>query len=287
MLVLNPSVLQVIDYVLFGAGIGLTLYLGVALLRSPARRDPLAGYELPERGPGLEGLLLALGAFFLVNVVIAQAAQALGLKDAFDDIGSDGWHRLHTARGIGELVTAGVIAVLLWKSGALRTRGVGLARGVLVAVTAVLVLTPTLLLQLRMGEVIHRWVYPETDPPMHVVLDALDQSAWGPAGVAQLMIGAVVIAPLLEELFFRGVLLHTCWQVSGSRWLAIIVSGCLFGLVHVSQAQDVIPLATMGILLGYVRVRTGALWPCILAHALFNLRTMTLAILAPELLESA
>ncbi len=44
------------------------------------------------------------------------------------------------------------------------------------------------------------------------------------------------------------------------------------------------PLVTMGVVLGYVRLRCGTLWPCVVMHALFNARTMAFALLAPELL---
>jgi membrane protease YdiL (CAAX protease family) len=41
----------------------------------------------------------------------------------------------------------------------------------------------------------------------------------------------------------------------------------------------------MGVVLGYLRLRCGSLWPCIVLHALFNARTMIAALLAPELLD--
>jgi membrane protease YdiL (CAAX protease family) len=47
------------------------------------------------------------------------------------------------------------------------------------------------------------------------------------------------------------------------------------------------PLVTLGLALGYLRVRTGSLWPGIVLHAAFNGRTIALALLAPELLEEA
>jgi membrane protease YdiL (CAAX protease family) len=43
---------------------------------------------------------------------------------------------------------------------------------------------------------------------------------------------------------------------------------------------------TMGVILGYVRVRYRSLPACILIHALFNARTMVLVLLNPEMVRS-
>jgi membrane protease YdiL (CAAX protease family) len=88
------------------------------------------------------------------------------------------------------------------------------------------------------------------------------------AVAAVLMI--VLLAPVAEELFFRGFLfagLRTRW----SLWPAAITSGLIFGLVHAPTGiTTVVPLATLGFALCWLYDRTGSLWPCVIAHMINN-----------------
>lgn len=86
-----------------------------------------------------------------------------------------------------------------------------------------------------------------------------------------LVVGAVVViavAPLCEELFFRGVLFRVLRQRI-PLWPAAIVDGILFGFVHGSLV--IVPvLAVLGIMFCYVYERTGSLFPTIALHSLNN-----------------
>lgn len=97
-------------------------------------------------------------------------------------------------------------------------------------------------------------------------------------GVAVLWIGAVVVAPLAEELFFRGVIQTWLMRATGRRLLAIGVTAAIFGAVHLSwtppQFHAVLPLGLLAALLGLSYERTDALAAPIAVHALFNLSTM-------------
>lgn len=80
----------------------------------------------------------------------------------------------------------------------------------------------------------------------------------------------VGLAPIAEELFFRGFLfagLRTRWPL----WPAAITSGLIFGLVHAPTGiTTVVPLAALGIALCWLYNRTGSLWPCVIAHMINN-----------------
>lgn len=80
----------------------------------------------------------------------------------------------------------------------------------------------------------------------------------------------VLLAPLAEELFFRGFLfggLRSSW----SFWPAALLSGLIFGLVHAPTGiTAVIPLAALGFALCFLYDRTGSVWPCMIAHAINN-----------------
>lgn len=97
------------------------------------------------------------------------------------------------------------------------------------------------------------------------------------------LVGAAVfvcaVAPICEELFFRGfvfgALRHLHMRVAGRDlgvWVAAIVTGVLFGAVHLSSApiQYLIPLGFLGFVLCIVRWQTGSLYPCIALHSANN-----------------
>jgi membrane protease YdiL (CAAX protease family) len=78
----------------------------------------------------------------------------------------------------------------------------------------------------------------------------------------------ILIAPLMEELLFRGIILGGFLR-RYRPGTAVVVSAVLFGLVHLNPYQFVSALIT-GLLLGWLFLRTGSLWPCFVGHALYN-----------------
>ena len=101
------------------------------------------------------------------------------------------------------------------------------------------------------------------------------------AGFVVIAIATVLLAPAMEELFFRGLLLKALVRlftklgaVGGARAagviLAVIVDGLLFGLAHGEWIQ-LAGLATFGAILAAVSYRTGRLGMNMVAHASFNL----------------
>jgi membrane protease YdiL (CAAX protease family) len=85
--------------------------------------------------------------------------------------------------------------------------------------------------------------------------------------VALTLTASVIVAPLVEELLFRGYLLNL-WRSRHPLWAAILLSSFAFGLSHL-QATIFAMLA--GILLALVYLRFASLWPGTFLHALYNL----------------
>jgi membrane protease YdiL (CAAX protease family) len=71
-----------------------------------------------------------------------------------------------------------------------------------------------------------------------------------------------------EEAMFRGVLTHALRKRYGKVWLVVVV-GVLFGLFHFSIYRFV-PTALIGMLLTFLLVRTGSIFPCMLLHGINN-----------------
>ncbi len=88
-------------------------------------------------------------------------------------------------------------------------------------------------------------------------------------GIALFVLVAVIMAPLFEEIVFRGFLFRGLANSWGWVWGAL-VSSSVFGLAHL-QLDVFVPLTALGLALAWVYRRTGSLWTCIVMHAIFNL----------------
>lgn len=86
---------------------------------------------------------------------------------------------------------------------------------------------------------------------------------------------AVLVAPVVEEIVFRGVVLRGL-RSRLPPWLAIGVQGVLFGAAHIDPVRGrgniglVMVLAAVGIVLGGAAYLTRRLAPTMIAHALIN-----------------
>lgn len=95
-----------------------------------------------------------------------------------------------------------------------------------------------------------------------------------------------VIAPILEELFFRG-FMYRVFVKTWPKWLGSILTALLFGLIHF-QLQTIIPLFILGLILNYAYEKTDSVWTCVAFHSLNNTIALTLNIYLyfhPELLD--
>jgi membrane protease YdiL (CAAX protease family) len=82
-----------------------------------------------------------------------------------------------------------------------------------------------------------------------------------------LVVGAV-LAPVSEELFYRGMIYPLFRKHLGPMWGSII-SGIIFGLAHLDLWRA-IPLALGGIVLCYIYEKSGSILVSILAHGVWN-----------------
>lgn len=81
--------------------------------------------------------------------------------------------------------------------------------------------------------------------------------------------GAAVIAPLGEELLFRGIILSGL-LAHHSRVCAVLLSAVLFGMLHLDP-WTFVPIFISGMVWAWWVIRTGSLLPALFGHALNNL----------------
>ncbi|MEM9536521.1 MAG: CPBP family intramembrane glutamic endopeptidase [Cyanobacteria bacterium P01_A01_bin.3] len=94
----------------------------------------------------------------------------------------------------------------------------------------------------------------------------LESQGWVPGGIFLLVVS--VMAPLFEETLFRGFLLPSLTRVM-PVWGAIAISAVLFAVVHLN-VSDLLPLTTLGIVLGVVYSRSRNLLAPMLLHSCWN-----------------
>lgn len=82
-----------------------------------------------------------------------------------------------------------------------------------------------------------------------------------------LLVQLVVIAPLFEEFWFRGIVMQSLRPYGNG--FAIFVSGLLFGLTHANFSQFFYA-SVLGICLGYIAVSTKSIITTTVMHAMFN-----------------
>jgi uncharacterized protein len=104
--------------------------------------------------------------------------------------------------------------------------------------------------------------------------DDLPQELGADESTVNLLLVAVlvtVLAPVAEELFFRGFLFPAMWRRLGLA-AGVIGTGALFGVTHAgsSEPEFLAPLAVFGAALCLLYKWTGSLLPCMVLHALNN-----------------
>jgi membrane protease YdiL (CAAX protease family) len=108
----------------------------------------------------------------------------------------------------------------------------------------------------------------------------------GPVGIVMLVIAACIVAPIVEELAFRGVMLRAIMRRI-SFWPAAVLSSLVFGLLHAPTAPNaagVVVVIMLTFVFGVVQCvlvrRTGRLAPAIGVHAITNAIALAIALAA-------
>jgi membrane protease YdiL (CAAX protease family) len=248
--------------------------LVVAGLVTTAVRSLLIRRVLPAsryRGPSVFVLMgLGLVPTAVVNVAFARDAAAIFLGRGEPSL--LGSLALLTIVQIGLLAVAGLFVVLpralvgappLLARHPLRVVGLGLgigSAGWLVATSLALFIALL-------------WALAGLEPPVPPTEQLIAQ-------VEPLIVGIaiVVVAPIAEETFFRGVM-YSAWRREYGRRRALFGSAIVFGAVHLSPIHF-LPLALLGVALGWLYERSQSLLAPIIAHAAFNAITLGLALFA-------
>lgn len=187
--------------------------------------------------------LLGYGASSAIEIGVALVA-----IETVTIVGILGWLR---ARGI-----------LSWRIlGPVRPRWRHVAIGAGVGVAGFILATVV-------PELLRQWVGIPAPPRQQI----LDEVAAGGSGIWVLVVTVVVVAPVIEEVVFRGLLFQVLRRRTG-LWPGILLSSLTFAIVHlelIGRPLSLGALFVLGAWLAWALHRTGSLVVPVTAHALFN-----------------
>jgi membrane protease YdiL (CAAX protease family) len=175
---------------------------------------------------------------------------------------------------IGSIITIAVIIFLVRATFARQTKGFGLdvrtipkdllaAAGSLLAVWPVL--TMLFLTTVFLGQLIYG---PDFQIQKHEELELLTSCPQVSVRVV-IVVAAVLIIPVIEEMLFRGLFQTMIRSYMGKPWTSIAASSLLFTAAHANAAHWPVLLA-LAMCLGYSYEKSGSLFRPIFIHIFFN-----------------
>jgi membrane protease YdiL (CAAX protease family) len=261
-----------------GGGLAVVIGLVMNAVRALVVRQPLSAERY--RGPSV-GVLLLLAIVVSVIVSIAAAGDALAFQNG-GEVSVGGALIILTATQVGLVAVAvGFVAIPNALVGVRLLPPLRIARSILLGVGAAFAawIGVTLLSEIltRLLQLFGR------EPQPGVVQEAVSR-----LDPTVLILAVVLVAPVAEELFFRGVVLNA-WQREYGERRAVLGSAALFAAIHadirsfdalIGSVVQVVPIFGLGIALALVCLRTKSLVAPMAMHATFNAISLTLALLA-------
>jgi membrane protease YdiL (CAAX protease family) len=144
----------------------------------------------------------------------------------------------------------------------LRTRAIDPLVGIPIGVVVQLLVLPALYVPLL-------WALGQDQDDLSAPARALTDKAQGAVGWILLVLIVVVGAPIVEELFFRGLLLRSLLKRGLSEVWSCVICAAVFAAIHLEPLQFA-GLFVIGLVLSFLATRTGRLGPSIWTHAGFN-----------------
>lgn len=108
------------------------------------------------------------------------------------------------------------------------------------------------------------------------------QTTRDPLIIAMMVLAAVIVAPVCEEVVFRGYLYPAAKKFAGT-WVAGGCTALLFAAAHANLAA-LLPLFLFGVVLVVLYEKTGSIWAPVAVHLCFNGATVAIQLLAPYLI---
>ncbi|MGB2863125.1 MAG: CPBP family intramembrane glutamic endopeptidase [Sedimentisphaerales bacterium] len=242
-----------------------------ALADSPPRRNSMPPY-LP-----LVPLMLWFGAVSMAVVLVQKLTPGL-----------QGWQKIfrdHIVMSIGAIVTMAAMMFLAHVHFARRLKGFGLnintiAKDFFMAIVNLLTAWPLMMATITMTLIFAKLISgQEYQMQQHQQLEMITEYPQLPLRIMIVFV-AVVIAPLLEEMLFRGFIqttIRSFFNIKNSAWPAIAASSVFFAIMHENPGHWP-ALFVLGVCLGYSYEKSGSLFRPIFIHLFFNAYSVATAL---------
>lgn len=233
---------------------------------TPPAREPIAvGAGFWAAGAVLIYLVMPIGA----QIALAASGDLQAVMDGEPSLRSMAITLLGSATA-GILAAAGLLSVLRRRFPDLgfRLRATDLPWGFAILFVAL----PTIMLTTSVSGIVAQMITGDTpDQLAHETLRLMAEHRGGGWWWLTIL-GVIVLAPIAEELLYRGFAQSALVAMTGSRWTAIIVTSLIFTSVHISAADwRALPgLFVLSMALGIAFERKGRIGIPIVMHALFN-----------------
>jgi len=199
-----------------------------------------------------------------------------------------GWQKLftdHIVMSIGAIVTIAAMMFLAHVHFSRRLKGFGLnirtiVKDLFMAIVNLLAAWPIMMAAITVTIFVAGLIW-GTDYEMqqHQQLEMITEYTQLPLRIMIVFV-AVVIAPLLEEMLFRGFVQTTIRSFFGVRngaWPAIAASSVFFAIMHADPGHWP-ALFVLGVCLGYSYEKSGSLFRPIFIHLFFNASSVAIAL---------
>ena len=267
-------------FVLILAWVGVTL--AIVLYRGCL--SPAAFRLAPRRRVGIRGfdILIGIGLALYGTVMLGMLLSAIGATPGEDEAAADLGPMTYAVRILAsQLLIQGLIALYLVMRASRVRRGVyrlgilprRFGRELRMTFLGLLAAVPLAMGANMLTVTIGNLLGIPAPQIGHDVLAWLTSPQPWPA-LVMVVLSAVVIAPILEEMTYRGLLQTALLHMLGEdrRWPAILITAACFALVHsrVAAWQAMPGLFVLGVVFGYLYEKSGSLLPPILVHLCFN-----------------
>ncbi|MBL7188523.1 MAG: CPBP family intramembrane metalloprotease [Phycisphaerae bacterium] len=250
---------------------------GIALLAYWLLKTSLGRRALADSMPRRNNMPLYLPAILFI-LWLGTSLAAIVVEELYPDLPN--WQRAivdNIVSCVGAILMVAVITILAWAHFARRLKGFGLnfralPRDLLTAPLYLLAAWPlimvTIWLTINIAQLVSGHDY-QMQPHQQLKLAAQHPQL---ALHVLIFVGAVVIGPVFEELFFRGIIqtmLLSYVPIKSKAWIAIAITSVLFALMH-EELSHRPALFVLGACMGYAYEKSGSLWRPIFIHAIFN-----------------
>lgn len=216
------------------------------------------------------------------EALLAVALVSLGAAVLLGSLVATVWDSPWAAASATVIMWIGMLVPIVW--GFTRSRPIGLLR--LRAIDLLYGLVLGALLRTTQGWIEGLGGSPATLPSLLQV-----EGSWALSTVALDVVAPVVVAPLVEEFFFRAVVLVALYTVLRRPFgkltaglAAALASTALFVLVHGisgdGDASGIVALSLLGVVCALLVLLTGRIWGAVFVHFVYNASYVALALAA-------